>query len=214
MHQLKVDILSLRNGNYQIIQVAVKPLQKSLHSFSLAFPNTSTFHLLSVSAHLLSMQLSQFLLVLCGGGTLVLMLVEEFLHLLAVGGPQLLQRSSFICFKLGLSLAERPQLLFKISTHLLHLVKTMKHVLFPRKRLCGPASPLNPIKRASAERDFLRSRKNALRRPRCSFPLCSVSTAQHVVVASKDLTDMRLKKHTKMLHGNVMLCDANTHVWT
>lgn len=105
------------------------------------------------------MKLSQFLLVLCGGGTLVLMLVEEIVHLLAVDGPHLFQRSSFICFKLGLSLAERPQLLFKISTHLLHLVKTMKHVLFPRNRLCGTASLLNPIKRTSAESDFLRRRE-------------------------------------------------------
>lgn len=69
------------------------------------------------------MQLSQFLLVFSGAGALVLLVVEEFLHLLAVGGSQLLQRSPLFRLKLGLSLAERPQLLLKIPTHLLHLLK-------------------------------------------------------------------------------------------
>lgn len=81
-------------------------------------------------AHLLSMELGQFLLVLGGGGTLVLLAFQQVLHLLPVVGPQLLQCSPLIRLKLGLSLAERPQLLLKISTHLLHLLETTRHVLF------------------------------------------------------------------------------------
>lgn len=69
------------------------------------------------------MELGQFLLVLSGGGALVLLVAEEFLHLLPVVGPQLFQRSPLIRLKLGLSLAERPQLLLKITTHLLHLLR-------------------------------------------------------------------------------------------
>ncbi|KAF3857165.1 hypothetical protein F7725_009024 [Dissostichus mawsoni] len=67
--------------------------------------------------------LGQPLLVLCGGGALVLLVVQEFLHLLAVRGSQILQRSPFLRLKLRLSLAERPQLLLKIPTHLLHLLR-------------------------------------------------------------------------------------------
>lgn len=88
------------------------------------------------------MELGQFLLVLGGGGTLVLLVFQEFLHLLAVGGPQLLQRSPLIHLKLGLSLAERPQLLLKIPTHLLHLLKprNMFYSLRIKEGLCVHAN--------------------------------------------------------------------------
>lgn len=105
-----------------------------------AFPNTSTFRPLSLLAHLLSMELGQFLLVFGGGGALVLLVVQEFLHLLPVGGPQLLHRSPLIRLKLGLSLVERPQLLLKIPTHLLHLLKPRNIFYSLGNRLCVPAS--------------------------------------------------------------------------
>lgn len=81
------------------------------------------FLYLPLLAHLLSMQLGQFLLVFGGGGALVLLVLEELLHLLAVGSPQIFQRSPLIRLKLGLSVGERPQLLLKIPTHLLHLLR-------------------------------------------------------------------------------------------
>lgn len=70
--------------------------------------DTPIFPSLSLLAHLLSMELSQLLLVFSGAGALVLLVVEEFLHLLAVGGSQVLQCSPLFRLKVGLSLAERP----------------------------------------------------------------------------------------------------------
>lgn len=107
--------------------VSVEPANLLL--FSLCLSVCAPLPFISV-AHLLSMELGQFLLVLGGGGTLVLLAFQQVLHLLPVVGPQLLQCSPLIRLKLGLSLAERPQLLLKISTHLLHLLETTRHVLF------------------------------------------------------------------------------------
>lgn len=42
--------------------------------------------------------------------------------------------------------------------------------------------------------------------------MCSESIAQHGVAASNNRCEVE-KIYTKMLHGNVMLCDANRLIW-
>ena len=134
LHQLNnLCFFSFHARNtYKASKTAITPTSNLPHElctitcFSpavLASNRTSASLPLSLLAHLLSMELGQFLLVFGGGGALVLLVVEEFLHLLPVAGPQLLQRSPLLRLKLGLCLAERPQLLLKIPTHLLHLLE-------------------------------------------------------------------------------------------
>lgn len=82
------------------------------------------------------MELSQFLLVFTVVGVLALVAAKELLDLLSVLGLQLLQSSPLLLLELGLSLAERTQLLFKGPSHLLHLPRHGNHTLrvLPGKR--------------------------------------------------------------------------------
>lgn len=79
--------------------------------------------------HLCFMKLPQFLLVFAVVCILTLVAAKELLDLLSVLSLELLQSSFLLLLKLSLGLAERPQLLLKGPSHLLHLPRHGHHAL-------------------------------------------------------------------------------------
>lgn len=74
-------------------------------------------------------ELPQFLLVFAVVCILALVAAEELLDLLPVLSLELLQSRFLLLLKLSLGLAERPQLLLKGPSHLLHLPRHGHHAL-------------------------------------------------------------------------------------